>query len=129
MAIEEGLWARLTGSPDVWLLAERRVYPAVIPQDAPYPAVAYQRISTVRDLAHDGPAGMALARFQVTCVAETYAQARALANAVRETLDGFRGEMSGTTVHECAIENDVDDYNEVAGTWEVRADYMILHNE
>ena len=66
MNIEEALYSKLTGDAGVAALVSTRIYPNVVPQDIALPAVAYQRISTVRDMAHDGPTGVAHARFQFT---------------------------------------------------------------
>ena len=132
MNIEEALYNKLSTTSGVTTICSTRIYPNVIPQDAAMPAVAYQRISTVRDMAHDGPTGMAHARFQFTCSAALYSTARSLANAIRVALDGFSGTMGGAggvAVEASFVENDSDGYNQAGGEYVVRLDVRIIHHE
>jgi hypothetical protein len=55
--------------------------------------------------------GKAIGRFQIDCHAATPIAAEALAEAVRQALDGFRGEMnSGTFVSMCHLIDERTDY-------------------
>ena len=128
MNIEEALYSKLVSDAGV----STRIYPNVVPQDIALPAVAYQRISTVRDMAHDGPLGIAHVRFQLTISAASYTSARAVANAIRTALDGFSGLMGGVggvTVEASFVENDSDGYNQAGGEQVVRLDVLIIHQE
>lgn len=94
MLIETALARHLMSNESVALLAGSRVYPVSIPQDQTLEAIAYQRTPDEGEyLAHDGAVGMEKARVQVTCQAQKYAEAKALAQAVRVALQGFRGLM------------------------------------
>ena len=123
MLIEQGLEAFLAAVTAV------AVYPNVIPQDAALPAVAYQRISGPRMHEHAGPAGLANPRFQLTCLAATYAAAKGLATACRLALDDYRGMMGTVTVTACQCENEADGYSEVTRRHNVRLDVLIWHKE
>lgn len=131
------LWGHLAGTPGVRALVADRVYPLVVPQDVAMPAVAYQKVNSERIGVHGtsggpgfGVAGWARTRVQVTCHAEEYADARALADAVRTGLDGFRGVMNDEVrVDGCRVENEVDGYNQVAGYATVRVDLVMVHRE
>ena len=128
MNIEEALYSKLVSDAGV----STRIYPNVVPQDIALPAVAFQRISTVRDMAHDGPLGIAHVRFQLTISAASYTSARVVANAIRTALDGFSGLMggaSGVTVEASFVENDSDGYNQAGGEQVVRLDVLIIHQE
>lgn len=127
--IEEALYSRLSTYPEVVKLASTRIYPLVIPQDSDLPAMAYQRISGMRELEHGGPSGFASGRFQVTCTAATYAAAVGLANAVRRGLEGYRGETGGVTVEACSTEGQYDGYNEMGDTFTVRVDFEVMYRE
>lgn len=132
MTIEEAMVAAFMGSATIGALAGDRIYPLTIPQDVALPAAAYQRISGPRTLAHDGPSGLAFARFQVTCTAATYAAAKTLAQAFRVLVDGYRGTMGGVggvTVHQVGIENEVDGYSQTDKLSTVRMDIVILYTE
>jgi Protein of unknown function (DUF3168) len=86
---EEILVARLKASPQVTALVGSRIYPMVIPQGVVMPAIAYQRISTVRPGSLRGPSGIADPRLQVNCWADTYGTAKTVAEEVRQSLDGW----------------------------------------
>jgi hypothetical protein len=89
MTAEESLVARLNATSGVTALVASRIYPMEIPQGAVMPAIAYQRISTFRPGSLRGPVGLADPRIQVDCWADTYAVAKAVAQAVRQSLDGY----------------------------------------
>ena len=132
MNIFAALYGELSTDAGVVALASTRGYPSVIPQDADYPAWAYQQISGFDTLPHDGPTNFQFARYQITCVAETYLAAQNLALAVQAALDGFTGEMGGTggvTVHFCHVENLTDGYNTGTETHTVRCDVVIWFSE
>lgn len=83
--IERGLYGRLE------TLADGRVYP-ILPQPTTFPAIRYQRISTSRNALMDGGnGGVTEVTMQVDCMAQTYAEAKALADSVRQLLHTYRG--------------------------------------
>ena len=129
MSIESGLYAHLTSDPDVSALVGDRIYPLLVPQDATLPAIAYQRISTGRDETHTGPSGLSQARIQLTCIADSYDAAKAVADAVRSSLDGFSGTMGGINVGACFVTNDRDDWAASLDMPVVRLDVIIWHHE
>ena len=129
--IEESLVDRLADTGAVTTLVGSRIYPNMIPQDAALPALAYQKISGVRNKFHDGP-GYARSRVQMTARAATYASAKTVINAVRVALEGFRGLLGGSTganVYEISIDGEVDGFDQAAGHSTVRMDLIILHEE
>jgi hypothetical protein len=132
MNIEEAIYSKLTGDAGVSALVSTRVYPNVVPQDIAMPAVAYQRISTVRDMAHDGPLGIAHARFQFTISASSYSSARNVANAIRAAVDGVSGTWGGeggVVIEASWVENEVDGYNQAGEEQVVRMDVLVIHQE
>ena len=132
MNVFAALYYKLSNDSGVSTLAGTRIYPSVIPQDASYPAIAYQQISGHDTLPHDGPTNYQMARYQITCVAETYLAAANLALAVQAALDGESGTMGGTggiTVHYCHVMNLLDGYNTGTETHTVRVDVVIWFSE
>lgn len=106
-----------------------RVYPEVIPQDVSLPALAYQRVSGARPMAHGGKLGIAEARIQVTIAAESYRAAKAIAAGVRD-LFPMRGILGGlVTVHSGYIENEIDGYGPQIEAATVRLDLWFLYSE
>jgi len=88
-----------------------------MPEDTAFPAVEYQRITGNRDKAMDGPPGLANPLFQISIYAETYSEAKELAEDVRQLLDGY----SGDDIQAAFIENDYDTHEESPGEGLYRA--------
>ena len=133
--IEEALRTKLTGAAAVTALlaASGAVYPLVIPQGSALPAIAYQRISTGRGAAHSSANGLAMPRMQFSCVATTYAGARALANAVRQELDLYRGTVDDVWIDAIFVENEIDQFNfetdQNESSYAVVLDAIVWHAE
>lgn len=108
-ALEKGLRSLITGnSPQT--LAENRVYPR-LPQNVEFPAIRYQRISTQRNQSLDANVGVNAATVQVDCMANSYSDAKALADSVRTILHGYSGSWSTLTCRNVMLdtENDFDE--------------------
>ena len=134
MELEEAIYGQLVGDATVFALTGTRIYPMVIPQDVALPAIAYQRISGARALAHDGEVGFADARMQFTCQGSSYNSAKDLARAVRLCLAGFNGVMGGGTgqgvrVQGVRTENEMDGWGMTANGYTVRMDMVFWYLE
>lgn len=110
-ALEEALRTRLLADGTVSGLVGTRVFPLVVPQGQALPAIAYQRISGIREHTHEGASGLARPRLQYACVATSFTTARGVADAVRKSLDGFAGVIGSVTVQNIMIQNQIDNYN------------------
>lgn len=106
-----------------------RIYPNVVPQDVALPAIAYQRISTRRRAVHGSPASLARPRLQLTILAETYSEVKALAAAVREAMDGYMGTVGGVEVGVALADDETDEFGSSNNLHVVRQDWMIWHAE
>lgn len=130
--LEEALWSYLTSAPrETAALIGTRLYPLLVPQEQPLPAIAYQRVGTQPKMAHDGPGGWTRAVIQFTCQAASFAGVKTLALALRNDLSGFRGQMgtaSAIDVHYCnqVNENDQDELFDAAVS---RCDFEFLYKE
>lgn len=76
--------------------------------------------------------GKAIGRVQINCYASTPVGSETLAEAVRQSLDGFRGLMGSTFVSMCHLEDErsqIDEpkegRNESGGVYSVQIDYTI----
>ncbi len=129
MTIETGLRDKLAGTAAVSALVESRIYPLFVPQESPMPALAYQRISGRPTYSHDGDAGLGWARIQITCQAESYQEAKAVAAAVRTALTGASGVWDDTTVDAAFVENDRDGWADAREAPVVRLDVTVWYQE
>ena len=113
-----------------------RLYPLVVPQTAALPAIAYQKISSPKEQAHTGSSHLCRSRIQFTCEADDYSTVKALAIAVKQCWDSFRGivnlgTLDSLAIDGCAVDNDVDSARErgAAVSPVVRLDVLIWHYE
>jgi hypothetical protein len=135
LTIEEGLYTKLSTTVGITNLISTRVYPNKLPQTVTLPAMTYQRIDTPRVHSHDssGSAGTAHPRFQFDCWAETYSGAKAISDALRAALNGYKGTITSganTVVVQGALIQDerYDDFAD-AGMLRISCDYIIWHLE
>ena len=126
-----------TGSPNaVAAIVGTRVYPDVLPQNAVYPSIRYQRISTPRSQYRtlDGRASYASPRFQLDCYALSRSSALDLAQAVYGLLEGFTGTANGLRVDYVSTEDEAGDVENDAGPdgkdlFRQRLDVFLAHPE
>lgn len=111
MSLERALYARLTVGNPIAAMG-LRVYPVAAPLSVAMPYLVYARVSARRVRDFIGPSALAMARMQLDIYAADYTQARAVSDAVRKRLDGFRGVVSGTgwtcSVEGCSLLSDQD---------------------
>lgn len=91
MSISSELRTILTGDTAVAALVSSRVYPAVLPQNASYPAIRYSQISGGDDYDFDGMDNFRRDSYQLTCVGLSMSSVVSVADAVRSCLSGYVG--------------------------------------
>lgn len=106
-----------------------RIEPDVLPEDASYPAIRYSRITTNRQYTQDGPTGKPNALFQIDSFGKTKGASVDTAEAVRKTLDGFKGAMGAAKTDGSFSEDEDTDYDPDSETYRVRQDWRIYHTE
>jgi len=106
-----------------------RCYPVTIPQSPTYPLILYTKITGTRDHHLQGPSGHAHPRFQIEAWSKTYTEAKTLADAIREALDGYSGTAAGTKIGSCLIESEQDIYESEIEVYRVTSDWFIWHEE
>ena len=100
--------------PEKWLRASLAaassagVYPVVAIAKAPLPLIVYRRTATSRDRSLTGGYGLPVAVFSVAIVAETYQQAKEIAESVRLSLDNFTGTDQGVIIIKSALASESD---------------------
>lgn len=100
------------------------VYPVFVPEGKPLPAITYRLISEVREQSHDGPAGLAASRYQVTAHARTHNAVLGLVDEITARLAGFVGELgAGVSVVGVEIANVFElGYSPDTESWQVAVD-------
>ena len=106
-----------------------RCYPGKIPQNPEYPLIVYYKVTGNRDHHLQGPSGLAHPRFQVEAWATTYDAAKALANAIREALDGYKGTVGAVAIGSILIESERDVYEDAVSCHRVIMDFFVWHSE
>lgn len=135
MSVEAAIVTLLTGdTAGVNALIAGRIAAAAMPQGLARPNVVYQRIGTRRRYSNDGPTGLARARLQVSCYADTPKAAKQLAAAVREVLDGYSGTVGGCTIQALFLDDERDAPQPPAtgrdlGVFGVQFDALIHYDE
>lgn len=137
--LEEGVYARLSGSTGVTSIVSTRIYPEELPQNPTYPALTYQRISGNSHFHQTGLTGLGEGRIQVTCWAQKaekgggdYPQVKDLREAVRLALAGFQGTAGGVDIRSVDFTNDLDiqtEDNDRLGLKQNVLDFVIRHVE
>lgn len=107
--------------------AGERVYPRKLKQGAQLPALVYFKVSPGVNYVSNGESSVKTPRYQVNCWAETYLEARTLAEEVKTLLSGYAGAMGNETVTAAFIENEQDDDDPETEREMVRLDVIIHH--
>lgn len=79
----------LLADSGVTALIGTRLYPERFPAGATLPVVTYQRVFGAEEINHDGASGLARARLQLDCWAESYGGAVALGKAITDALRDY----------------------------------------
>jgi hypothetical protein len=127
--IEEALVALLEGAAAVTDIAGERIYPVRLPRGATLPAVTYFLVSGPRDQTQQGPSGLVPARIQVSCWAEGYDAMKSLADAIRLTLDGYRGTTEGVRIGGIELINSQDLFEPEPEIYQRALDFRVKHSE
>jgi hypothetical protein len=128
MTLTTAVVTRLRTEAATAALLGSRIYPLVLPQAPMLPALAYTRISQGEQFTSNGPSGLRRVRIQLDCYAETYDAARALADAVRNALNGWRDLSLGVQVAKLAPDSEQDLHEDEVGSYRVTMDFLV-HGE
>lgn len=122
---------------DAATTAADRIFPNVAPQDqATYPIIVYQRISTGREHSHtQRSSGLVSARIQIRAWAKTYDEAKVLDEAIRKAIDGYQGTVAVGSpavdyeINSILATDDRDDYDEELRMYGTAFDVVVWYNE
>lgn len=102
------MYAHLCANVALAALVGTRIYPEILPQDVVYPCMRYARVGTIRGLMLDGVNTLTEVRMQIDIWARSYAEIRAIGNALRAALDGVTGNLGGVSIQFSRYEADID---------------------
>jgi hypothetical protein len=128
MSLEDALYKRLAANEGIAAL-EPDIYRSWRPQTQTGDCITFQRISTTPFQSNQGAIDAEQARIQVDCWASTQSGARALAEAVKDSLNGWEQD-SGPAINMTTLESDRDmeeppRLGQGKPDWRVSQDYMI----
>lgn len=92
-----------------------RVFPVLAPTTAALPFITYRRTGIRRAQTLSGPMGVPQVSVDFDVYAATYEAARDLADRCRSVLDGYGGSFDNTEVKQTSLENEQDDFVQLAG--------------
>lgn len=108
--IEESLIAFLKDQPNVAALVGSRIVMLAAAENVRRPLVVLFRSSTRRISSKTGLSGDVRVAVELHCVAADPGGMMAVAEAVRQSLDGFKGDLAGVPVSHVGITNERDAY-------------------
>jgi len=132
MQIEQAIKKELLTDSGITSLIGERLYYVKAPQDVTKPYIVFLKASGPREYSHDGVSKLAHPRFQFSCFATTYYEAKQIAEAIRAAIEAFSGTMGGdggVEVGSCFYINESDIYEEDTRLFHVAVDYLIYHKE
>jgi hypothetical protein len=110
--------------------AGARVHLGNAPQNTTFPFVVIRRTGGNTPLTLGGISLFSRANFSINVIAKEYADAYPIANAIKDSLHGFRGVMGDTTVRSSRCVSEPSDGSEIDGDKVTRwltQDYLIVH--
>lgn len=106
-----------------------RVYPVVLPQGQRLASIVYNRISGEGFHHMQGASRLAKLRMQIDAYAPQADDASALADLIKERIDGYRGAMGSVTVQGVFYDTERDDYQPDVDLHRASRDYLIVYEE
>lgn len=131
--IEEAVVEMLSSSPAVVALIgippPMRVYHVLLAQNSKLPAVAYQLVSDISNVSHQGSSGLARARIQFSCWGDSKEQCRELSRVIRMGLTNLKGNFAGVQIHGGFKLTELADFVPDVGKRRRILDMAIWHDE
>lgn len=106
-----------------------RIYPVKLPQGVTAASIVVTQVSDIGDHHNEGASGLARPRIQIDCYAPDFDVARALALAVKERIDGYRGAMGSVAVRGVFFDGKGEGWEEDSALYRVRHDFFIWFDE
>lgn len=107
MKIERAISTYLMGKSTVIALVGTGVYPFPAPASASYPFITFQLITEEHSHSMSGAVGLTNPVMQIDIWSESFSDQMLVSEAVRNALDGFRGDMGSDNlnIRNCFLQN------------------------
>lgn len=86
----------------------KRIYPVLLPENAPLPSIVYAPVLANYDSALQGDTGYVRQTIQIVCHDRTFKRARELSRLVKNALQDFHGDMCGLYIQAVFIKTDYE---------------------
>ena len=115
----------LIEQPSIKNVINNRIYPHVIPENAPFPAIAYNEVSGLGH--HD--INVNFPRLQYSCYSTQYVEAKQLRRYVKDALKGYKGMMGDKKIIQISVEGEYETYESDRGIYGALIDFKIIYWE
>lgn len=102
----QAVYEYISGIDEIQQRVEGRIYPILLPQDKPIPAIVYSPIYANYDTALQGDTGYVRQTIQFACHDKTFKKARQLSRLVKKALQDYKGDMNGLDIQAVFIKSD-----------------------
>jgi len=106
----QAVFEKLMNTAEITNRVQQRIYPKLLPQDAPLPSIVYSPVLGSYDSALQGDTGYVRHTIQIVCHDRTFKKARELSRIVKGTFQDYHGDMCGLYIEAVFIKSDYD-YN------------------
>lgn len=132
MRAEKVMYSLLTGDAGVAALVANRVYPGKLPQNTVMPAISYEMVSAYDavPVTANGNGTLVYSRVQVTALAKSYADCKAVLEAARKAVLFKSGLILGVRVMSITRAGiGPDQRDDDLNLYLQSVDYTVLHDE
>lgn len=128
MSIESGLQTYLLTQSALTAIIASRIYPLILKDKSPLPAVTYQRIDTPSLNSMNATKLLVSPRFQFDLWAASYPAIKELSDIFRQTLANYTGAMGSDQCQFARYLTERDDFNPDVGIYRVIMEFEIWHS-
>lgn len=96
----------LKGNLEIKNRVQDRIYPILLPEDAPLPAIVYTPTYAKYDSSLQGDTGFVAQTIQFNCHDTTFKKARELSRLVKKTFQDYKGTIKGLNIQAVFIKTD-----------------------
>lgn len=106
----QALYDYLSADAEIKNRVRGRIYPIVLPQNAPLPAIVYSPVLANYDSALQGDTGFVRQTVQFVSHDTTYKKTRELSRLIKKALQDYQGDMNGLLIQAVFVKSDYE-YN------------------